>query len=44
MLPILQETSGMVLVVRLGESLLASAKKTVAMVGRDRVFATVAIG
>jgi hypothetical protein len=44
MLPILQATSGVVLVVRLGESRLASTKKTVGIVRRDRVFATVAIG
>jgi hypothetical protein len=44
MLPVLQATSGVVLVVRLGESLLASAKRTVSAVGRDRIFATIAIG
>ena len=43
-LPVLQATSGVVLVVRLGESLLASARQTVSAVGRDRVFATIAIG
>ena len=44
MLPILHATSGMVLVVRLGESRIASAKKAVGTVGRDRVYATVVIG
>jgi hypothetical protein len=44
MLPILHATSGMVLVVRLGESRVASARTTVSTVGRDKVFATVAIG
>ena len=44
MLPILHATSGMVLVVRLGESKVASAKKAVGTVGRDRVYATVIIG
>ena len=44
MLPVLQATSGVVLVVRLGESLLASAKRTVSAVGRERILATVTIG
>jgi len=44
MLPILQAVSGVVLVVRLGSSLIASAKQIVDAVGRERVFATVAIG
>jgi len=44
MLPILHATSGVVLVVRLGESRIASARKTVSTVGRDKVFATVTIG
>ena len=41
---ILHATSGLVLVVRLGESKIASAKKTVSTVGRDKVFATVTLG
>ena len=44
MLPILHATSGMVLVVRLGESKVASARKTVGTLGRDKVFATVIVG
>jgi hypothetical protein len=44
MLPILHATSGVVLVVRLGESRIASARKTVSTVGRDKVFASVIVG
>jgi len=44
MLPILHATSGVVLVVRLGESRIASARKTVSTIGRDKLFATVTIG
>ena len=44
MLSILHATSGVVLVVRLGESRIASARKTVSTIGRDKVFATVTIG
>jgi hypothetical protein len=44
MLPILHATSGVVFVVRLGASRVASARKTVDMVDRSRIFATVAIG
>ena len=44
MLPVLEAATGVVLVVRLGESLLASAKHAVSAVGRDRIFATIAIG
>ena len=44
MLPVVEAASGVVLVVRLGESLLSSAKQAVSTVGRDRIFATIAIG
>jgi hypothetical protein len=44
MLPVLEAATGVVLVVRLGESLLASARHAVSTVGRDRIFATIAIG
>jgi hypothetical protein len=44
MFPILRATSGVVIVVRLGRSLLASVRATVDSVGRDRVLASVAIG
>jgi hypothetical protein len=44
MLPILHATSGVVLVVRLGASRVASAKKTVDIVHRHRIFETVVIG
>ena len=44
MLPILHATSGVVLVVRLGESRIASARKTVSTIGRDKVFASVIVG
>jgi hypothetical protein len=44
MLPILHRTSGVVLVVRLGESRIASARKTVSTIGRDKVFASVIVG
>ncbi len=43
-LPIVQATSGVVLVVRLGEASLDAVRKTVAAVGRDNVVATVSIG
>ena len=44
MLPIVQATSGVVLVVRLGAATLDAIRKTVAGVGRDHVVATVSIG
>jgi hypothetical protein len=42
--PILHAASGVLLVVRLGESRVASARKIVSTVGRDKVFASVVIG
>ncbi len=44
MVPILHAVTGVVLVVRLGESFSKSVKQTVDVVGRERVFASVAIG
>jgi hypothetical protein len=44
MLPIVEATSGVVLVVRLGEASLDAVRKAVAGVGRDNVVATVSIG
>ena len=44
MIPIIQATSGAVLVVRLGDSLLDSVRKTVEVVGREKVLATVSVG
>ena len=42
--PILHAVSGVLMVVRLGESRIASARKIVSTVGRDKVFASVIIG
>lgn len=44
MLPIVQAASGVVLVVRLGETSLDSVRKTVDSIGRDKVLATVTVG
>lgn len=44
MIPIIQAASGAVLVVRLGDSLLDSVRKTVEVVGREKVLATVSVG
>lgn len=44
MIPIVHAASGVVLVSRLGESLLESVRTTVEAVGRDRVLATVTVG
>ncbi len=44
MIPVLHAVTGVVLVVRLGESLVSSVTKTVETVGRDKVFASIAIG
>ena len=44
MIPIVQAASGVVLVVRLGESLLHSVRRAVDSVGREKVLATVSVG
>ena len=44
MIPIVQQTSGVVLIVRLGDTALASVRATVAQVGRERILATISIG
>lgn len=43
-LPLLQAVSGVILVVRLGVSRTAWVKKTIEVVGRERVLATVSVG
>ena len=44
MIPIVQQASGVVLIVRLGQTALASVRATVAQVGRERILATISIG
>lgn len=44
MIPVLHATSGVVLVVRLGETPVASVAQVVDTIGRDKVFATIAVG
>ena len=44
MLPILQAASGAVLIVRLGAATTAAVDMTVEAIGRDKVFASIAIG
>lgn len=44
MIPLLQAVSGVVLVVRLGESRMDSVQKTIDAVGRDRLVATISVG
>ena len=44
MIPIVQQASGVVLVVRLGQARLHSIRTTVAQVGRERVLATISLG
>jgi hypothetical protein len=44
MLPLVQAASGVVLVVRLGETWLDSVRKTVDSIGRHKVLATVSVG
>lgn len=43
-LPLLQAVSGVILVVRLGVSPTAWVKKTIELVGRERLFATISVG
>lgn len=43
-IPIVRSTSGVLLVVRLGESRLASARKVVEIVGRDRMLGAITLG
>lgn len=42
-IPIVRSTSGVLLVVRLGESRLASARKVVEIVGRDRILGAITL-
>ncbi|MEZ5420632.1 MAG: hypothetical protein R2708_25265 [Vicinamibacterales bacterium] len=44
MIPIVQASSGVVVVVRLGETLLDAVRQTVDGIGRDKVLATVSVG
>ena len=44
MIPLIQQASGVVLIVRLGQTALASVRATMAQVGRERIFATISIG
>ena len=43
-IPIVRSTSGVLLVVRFGESRLASARKVVEIVGRDRMLGAITLG
>ena len=43
-IPILHASAGVILIVRLGDSMLESMKTTVELVGRDRVMATITVG
>jgi len=44
MIPIVQQASCVVLIVRLGDTALASVRSTVKQVGRERILATISVG